>query len=87
MRHLPGYIEKLDEIKGKKVDIVAVVAFNDAFVMSAWSKANGIKNDDIVSNQPPCAMWKHNAHVHWTHSLPLVARQTCLCAGIHIPIS
>ena len=48
VRHLPGYIEKLDEIKGKAVDIVAVIAFNDAFVMSAWGKANGIKNDDIL---------------------------------------
>lgn len=53
MRHLPGYIEKLDEIKGKKVDLVAVLAYNDAFVMSAWSKANGIKNDDIVSKRLP----------------------------------
>ncbi|KAI1622451.1 Redoxin [Exophiala viscosa] len=44
VRHLPGYIEKLEEIKGKKVDIVAVLAYNDAFVMSAWAKANGIKN-------------------------------------------
>ena len=31
------------------MDIVAVIAFNDAWVMSAWSKANGVKNDDIVS--------------------------------------
>jgi alkyl hydroperoxide reductase 1 len=48
VRHLPGYIEKLEEIKGKSVDVVAVIAFNDAFVMSAWGKANGIKNDDIL---------------------------------------
>jgi alkyl hydroperoxide reductase 1 len=47
VRHLPAYIEKLDEIKSKAVDVVAVIAFNDAFVMSAWSKANGVKNDDI----------------------------------------
>jgi peroxiredoxin len=30
------------------VDIVAVLAFNDAWVMSAWGKANGIKDDSIV---------------------------------------
>jgi alkyl hydroperoxide reductase 1 len=30
--HLPGYIEKLDVLKGKGVDIVAVLAYNDAFV-------------------------------------------------------
>lgn len=29
---------------------MAVIAYNDAFVMSAWSKANGVKNDDIVSS-------------------------------------
>ena len=30
------------------MDLVAVIAYNDAFVMNAWSKANGVKNDDIV---------------------------------------
>lgn len=28
--------------------MVAVLGYNDAYVMSAWSKANGIKNDDIL---------------------------------------
>ena len=49
VRHLPGYIEHFDEIKGKGVDAIAVIAMNDAWVMSAWGKANGIKNDKIVS--------------------------------------
>lgn len=49
VRHLPGYIEHLNEIKGKGVDLVIVIACNDAFVMSAWGKANGIKKDQIVS--------------------------------------
>jgi hypothetical protein len=30
------------------VDIVAVVAFNDPFVMSAWGKANRVRGNDIV---------------------------------------
>jgi len=47
-RHLPGYINNLSKIKAKGVDVVAVIAYNDAFVMSAWGKANGIKNDDIL---------------------------------------
>lgn len=47
-RHLPPYIEKLDELKGKGVDIVAVIAFNDAWVMNAWGKVNGVKEDGIV---------------------------------------
>jgi alkyl hydroperoxide reductase 1 len=48
VKHLPGYIENLDKIKAKGVDVVAVIAFNDAWVMSAWGKANGIKGDDMV---------------------------------------
>ncbi|EKD14532.1 uncharacterized protein L3040_000053 [Drepanopeziza brunnea f. sp. 'multigermtubi'] len=47
-RHLPGYIENLSALKGKGVDVVATIAFNDAWVMSAWGKANGIKGDDIL---------------------------------------
>lgn len=47
-RHLPGYIENLSKLKAKGVDVVATIAFNDAFVMSAWGKANKIQGDDIV---------------------------------------
>lgn len=52
-RHLPPYIEKLQEIKGKGVDVVAVLAYNDAWVMSAWGKANGVKNDEILFMSDP----------------------------------
>ena len=52
-RHLPGYIQKLPEIKSKGVDIVAVIGYNDAFVMSAWGKANQVKGDDIVRSRFP----------------------------------
>ncbi|KAK2732343.1 Peroxiredoxin Asp f3 [Myotisia sp. PD_48] len=48
VKHLPGYIQKLEEIKKKGVDIVAVIAYNDAWVMSAWGKANGVTGDDIL---------------------------------------
>ncbi|KAM4055023.1 redoxin domain-containing protein [Hirsutella rhossiliensis] len=47
-KHLPGYISSLAKFKGKGVDTVAVIAYNDAYVMSAWGKANQIKNDDIL---------------------------------------
>ncbi len=49
VKHLPGYIQNLPKLRSKGVDIVAVIAFNDPYVMSAWGKANGIKGDDIVS--------------------------------------
>ena len=36
-RHLPGFVEKVDEFKAKGVDEVACTAVNDAFVLNAWS--------------------------------------------------
>jgi alkyl hydroperoxide reductase 1 len=47
--HLPPYIEKLSHLKSKGVDEVVFIAFNDPFVMAAWGKANGVKDNSIVS--------------------------------------
>ncbi|MBV9859697.1 MAG: peroxiredoxin [Alphaproteobacteria bacterium] len=38
-RHLPGYVEKSTDLKGKGVDTIACISVNDAFVMDAWGKA------------------------------------------------
>jgi alkyl hydroperoxide reductase 1 len=62
-RHLPPYIEKLQEIKGKGVDIVAVVAFNDAWVMSAWGKANGVKDEILFMSDVET---KFSKKIGWT---------------------
>ncbi len=40
-RHLPGFIDKADELKAKGVDEVACIAVNDAFVMQAWGESAG----------------------------------------------
>ena len=40
-RHLPGFVEKADELKGKGVDEIACTAVNDAFVMRAWGESAG----------------------------------------------
>ncbi|KAH6661959.1 peroxisomal matrix protein [Halenospora varia] len=64
-RHLPGYIQNLPALKSKGVDIVAVIAFNDAWVMSAWGKANGIKGDDILFLSDPEA--KFSKSIGWTN--------------------
>jgi peroxiredoxin len=39
--HLPGFLAKAGEIKGKGVDAIAVTSTNDVFVMDAWAKATG----------------------------------------------
>jgi alkyl hydroperoxide reductase 1 len=48
-RHLPPYIQNIKAFKQKGIDIVAVIASNDAWVMNAWGKVNGVKGDDLVS--------------------------------------
>jgi peroxiredoxin len=40
-KHVPGYLAKLDELKGKGVDEVWCVSVNDGFVMAAWGKEQG----------------------------------------------
>mmetsp|Transcript_13817 Transcript_13817/g.37342 ORF Transcript_13817/g.37342 Transcript_13817/m.37342 type:complete len:200 (+) Transcript_13817:75-674(+) len=41
LKHLPQFVEKADEIKGKGVDTIACISVNDAFVMDAWGKSVG----------------------------------------------
>jgi len=43
MKHLPGFVEKADEIKGKGVDEIVCLSVNDAFVMGAWGNSSGAK--------------------------------------------
>jgi len=40
-KHLPGFIEKADELKAKGIDEIACTAVNDVFVMGAWAKDQG----------------------------------------------
>jgi glutaredoxin/glutathione-dependent peroxiredoxin len=37
-KHVPSYVQKHDQLKGKAVDEVWCVSVNDAFVMGAWGK-------------------------------------------------
>ena len=45
-KHLPGFVEKADELKAKGVDEIVGTAVNDAFVMGAWNASAG--SDDIT---------------------------------------
>ena len=37
-KHVPGYVEKFDSLKGREVDEIWCVAVNDAFVMAHWGR-------------------------------------------------
>ena len=47
-KHLPGFVEKADEIKGKGVDTIGCVAVNDAFVMDAWGKSQNAEDKVVM---------------------------------------
>ena len=46
-KHLPGYVQNYDALKAKGADAVACMAVNDAFVMGAWGKDQGV-GDKVV---------------------------------------
>lgn len=45
-RHLPSYVDKAADLRGKGVDEIACISVNDPFVMAAWGKSDG--SDDIT---------------------------------------
>ncbi|KAJ5122565.1 hypothetical protein N7448_003699 [Penicillium atrosanguineum] len=65
VNHVPGYIQNLPKLKEKGVDIVAVLAFNDPFVMSAWGKVNGVRDDILFLSDPDA---KFSKSIGWADS-------------------
>lgn len=49
-RHLPGFVDKADELKAKGVDEIACTAVNDAFVMGAWGKQAGADSVTMLAD-------------------------------------
>lgn len=43
-RHLPGYLQNADAFRAKGVDQLACLSVNDAFVMAAWARDQGVED-------------------------------------------
>jgi len=49
-RHLPSYVEKAADLKGKGVDEIACISVNDPFVMSAWGERDGSNDITMIAD-------------------------------------
>src|SRR4051794_978900 len=49
-RHLPSYVDKAGELKGKGVDEIACISVNDPFVMSAWNQRDGSEGITMLAD-------------------------------------
>ncbi|KAH8107288.1 thioredoxin-dependent peroxidase [Phellopilus nigrolimitatus] len=54
--HLPGFLKSTGEFEAKGVDVIAVIAANDPFVMSGWGRVEGVK-DKILCLSDADAKW------------------------------
>ena len=57
-KHLPGFVQQADEYKKKGVDVIACMAVNDAFVMGAWAKDQGITDQVVMLADGAAALTK-----------------------------
>ena len=49
-RHLPSYVDKAEELKGKGIDEIACISVNDPFVMAAWGQRDGSKDITMLAD-------------------------------------
>ncbi len=49
-KHLPSYVEKAQELKGKGIDEIACIAVNDPFVMAAWGERDASQEITMISD-------------------------------------
>jgi peroxiredoxin (alkyl hydroperoxide reductase subunit C) len=55
-KHLPGFVQNVAAIKAKGVDTVVCMAVNDAFVMGAWGKDQGVGEDIVMLSDGSAAL-------------------------------
>jgi len=49
-KHLPGFVDKANELKAKGIDEIVCTAVNDAFVLGAWTKASDAKGVTMLAD-------------------------------------
>ncbi|MDQ3144119.1 MAG: peroxiredoxin [Pseudomonadota bacterium] len=49
-KHLPSFVEKASELKGKGIDEIVGTSVNDAFVMGAWNKEQGSEQITMLAD-------------------------------------
>ena len=49
-RHLPSYVEKAADLKGRGIDEIACISVNDPFVMSAWGDRDGSEDITMIAD-------------------------------------
>lgn len=49
-RHLPSYVDKAQELKGKGIDEIACISVNDPFVMKAWGERDGSQDITMIAD-------------------------------------
>ena len=58
VKHLPGFVQNIAAFKAKGVDEVVCMAVNDAFVMGAWGKDQGVGTDITMLSDGSAALTK-----------------------------
>jgi peroxiredoxin len=49
-RHLPSYVDKAQELKGKGIDEIACISVNDPFVMAAWGQRDASSDITMLAD-------------------------------------
>jgi peroxiredoxin len=49
-RHLPSYVEKAADLKGKGIDEIVATSVNDAFVLGAWNREQGSSDITMLAD-------------------------------------
>jgi len=47
-KNLPGFVQRVGDLKCKGMDLITCIAINDAFVLKAWTDSVGIGRDNKV---------------------------------------